>query len=129
MGCPCATFTAGVTARMVCKYVPHYGGGDGEKMAAILPLDVLLIYQTQISLVNKRRGLQSVPRVLAAHMRAGQPLQLWIYQRNQFLKGGLVAFFPIQQELCDFSRERGHERRPLSRKYQPTEPFKKSSAG
>ena len=96
---PAATFGVMMAARVVNQDAPHQLRRDAEKMSAVLPLHVLLIYQPQVGFIDQRRGLQSVAGAFAAHVTAGELSQLGVDQRQQLIERRLVAVAPIHQQL------------------------------
>jgi hypothetical protein len=86
-------------ARVVHQYPSHQLRCDSEKVGAILPLRISLIYEFEISLVHERRRLQRVLATLAPQVITGQTSQLAIDQRHQLFECRLVAFTPIDEKL------------------------------
>jgi hypothetical protein len=82
-------------------------------MRPILPLDVLVIDQPQISLVDQRRSLQRVPPTFVAHVMVRHPAQFLVNQRHQAVESALVAIAPIEQQSGDVLRRGSHRAAPL----------------
>jgi hypothetical protein len=63
-------------------------------MGAVLPARLSLPDKLDIGFINKGSGLQSVSRTLAAHISAGDPVQLLLNQGHQFFMRAPVAITP-----------------------------------
>ena len=73
-----------------------------RKLRAIMPVDVLLTHQPQVSLIDERRGLQRVAGSLSTHVVVRQPVKLRLNQRQQLIQGRLIATAPIREQLRYF---------------------------
>jgi hypothetical protein len=99
-------------AREIDQDAPHQLRRHREEMRAILPPHLARINQPQIGLVDQRRGLQRVARLLAVHVVSGQSAQLFINQRHELLQRQLIASAPGQQQMSDFLDRRLRHNRP-----------------
>lgn len=72
-----------------------------KKVFAVLPLDVLLPQQSQISFVHERRRLQRVVRALVPQIASRELSQLLIDERYQLVDRALPAFLPGVEKLGD----------------------------
>ena len=81
-------------ARHIHQNATHESRRHRQKVRAILPVDVLSVDQTQVSLVHQRRRLQAVTGPLTSHAAAGDAMQLPLHDRNELLERRLVAFSP-----------------------------------
>ena len=70
-------------------------------MRAIGPVNVSLVYETDVSFVDERGSLKSVTFSFAAHVTACEPVQFVIDQRIQLIQGGLVSIAPLSEQLGD----------------------------
>lgn len=86
-------------------------------MGPILPLDLLGVDQPQVRLIHEGRGLQTVPAALARHAAPRNPPQLVVYQGDQLVEGGLVAFSPCEEKSGDLVRAAGNA--PILRFFSP----------
>jgi hypothetical protein len=77
---------------------PHRLRGYRVEVSSILPSHILVVDESQISLVDQRRGLQGMVGALAAHVIASQPAQLLIHKGNQPIERGLITVAPIHQQ-------------------------------
>ena len=75
------TLPADLRAMAWAAAVPHWF--DAEILAAALPLDVPLIGETEIGLVDERRGLQRVAGPLASHVGRGELPQFSLHGFDQ----------------------------------------------
>ena len=71
-------------------------------MRAIGPVNVSLVYETDVSFVDERGSLKSVTFSFAAHVTACEPVQFVIDQRIQLIQGGLVSIAPLSEKLGYF---------------------------
>ena len=86
-------------ARVVDEDASHQLRGDAVEVRAVLPADVLLVYQPEVGFVNQRGGLQCVAGALPADVLAGQPAQLPVDQRHQRVERRPVAVAPGHEQL------------------------------
>ena len=97
-----------VAARVVNQNPAHDLCRDSKEMGSVLPVHVALIDQPQIDLVHQRRGLERVPRPLAAKLSCRDPAQLFVDEREQLIERTLVAATPVAKERRHIAR-RGHQ--------------------
>jgi hypothetical protein len=96
---PGAALRGGVLARVVDEDLAHQLRGDAEKVGAALPARPALVDQTQVSLIDERRGLQRVPGPLAAQVAVRQLMQLTLDERQQTVEGIGVACGPGGEQV------------------------------
>lgn len=60
----------------------------------------MLVYQAQVRLVDKRGGLQRVSGTFARKLARGNPLQLEIDDRQQFVERRSVARLRLSEQSC-----------------------------
>src|SRR5438132_2148114 len=77
-----AAFREVALTRIVDKNLPHELRSNAEEVSAILPVDILLTDQTQVSLIDQRGRLQRVAHSLSIHVVVGQSMQLRLNQRH-----------------------------------------------
>jgi hypothetical protein len=69
-------------------------------------LNVARVDQSQVGLVDQRRGLQRDATLLApaflSHVALRQPAQFFMYQGDQLIEGRTVAIAPGDEPLSDF---------------------------
>lgn len=70
-------------------------------MAPILPSNVRGIHQSQVHLVDQRRGLQGDARSLVCDMVAGTPPEFLVNQRHQANERVFVPAAPSPQQPRD----------------------------
>ena len=93
-------------------------GGDGEEMRPILPLDSTRVSQPEIGLVHELGCLQGMPRALACHVDACQPMEFVVNERREAGQSVLIAAAPGEQQLGDIARRsRRHEEWQERRNY------------
>jgi hypothetical protein len=80
---------------VVNQNVAHYLGGHGEKVRAILPLNILRTRHSNIGLIDQRRSLQRVAIALALHVTMGNAPYLVVHQRRQPIERGSVSVPPF----------------------------------
>jgi len=86
-------------SRVLDQDVTHSHGGDAEEVRPVLPIDLFFINQPQVGLVNQVGGLERVAGALRAQIIPGQPSQLTVDQRRQFIERGLIAIAPPDEQL------------------------------
>ena len=91
-------------SRVVHEDVAHHPGTDRKEMRAVVPRHALDVDQAEVRLVDQRRRLEAVPRVLASRVSPGDLVEFPMYERNQLLQGPLVALPPSEQQAGDFRR-------------------------
>ena len=105
--------SVGVSPSVIDQDVSHHLCADGEEVCAILPVKSLLTRQLQISLVHERGCLQRMTRALLAHLSLGNPAEFRMYERQELIQCGTIAFTPVGEQLGDFVRRgRGHRCAP-----------------
>src|SRR5581483_12057340 len=67
-----------VTSSRVDEDAPHHARGDREEVTLVLPLRPPLIHETQICLVDQRRGAQGVIASFAMELPVGDRLELGV---------------------------------------------------
>jgi hypothetical protein len=87
---------------VVHQDAPHDASGDGKEVRAIVPCHLFRIDQTEIRLVDERRGLQAVIRTLVPDVSLRDSMELCVHERNQSLQGILVALSPFDKQPGDF---------------------------
>ena len=97
-----AAFVAQLAPRVIDEDAAHHLRGDGEEVAAILPVDVALIEQLQVGLVDDGGGLQPVVPPLARELARGQRIELVVDERDQTVERVTAAVTPRVQHLGDF---------------------------
>ena len=91
---------------------PHGFGRRTKEMPAAVPVPGLIhVDQSQIRLVDQRRGLQRLPRPLLRQALGGQLAQLVIDQRQQLGSGVRVALLDGGQDARDVTHG-GHRDGP-----------------
>ena len=95
--------------RDVHEDAPHQPRGHREEVGPVLPVDVLDVDQPEVGLVHQRRGLQAVPAALARQAAPRDPAQFIVYERNQLVEGGLIAFPPCEEQSGDLVGIVGNE--------------------
>ena len=73
-------------------------------MDAVLPIHLLRADETQVSLVDERRGLQAVASALPAHAAARNAMQLLVHERDELLEGSFVTPAPREEEAGHTAR-------------------------
>jgi len=84
---------------------PRFGRCREEMPSAIPVLGGLATSETQERLVNQRRGLQRLPRLLLGKSRCRQFAQLLINQRQLLLGSAGIALFDLGEDFRDVSHE------------------------
>ena len=62
-------------------------------------MNVFLINQTEVSLIDQRRGLERVGRTLMGEAAMCEPAQFPVHQGHQLLQGTLVPIAPGDEQL------------------------------
>ena len=94
-----AAFGAGLRARVIKQDVPHHLCRQPEEMRAILPIHLLVFEQTDKRFVDKRRRLQRMACVFAAHVAMRQPVQFGVDQRRQAFECRRITSAPSLQQF------------------------------
>src|SRR5204862_7666155 len=71
--------------------------GNAKEVSAILPVGLLLIYQSEVDIVNHRGRLQAVIRTLMLQITSGDSTQLRIDEWQQFVERLLIAVVASNQ--------------------------------
>ncbi len=71
--------------RLVDEDAAHRLGRGGEEVAAVVPVPRAVAHETEVSLVDQRRGLERPARPLPRHPRRGELAQLVVDGRQQLL--------------------------------------------
>ena len=86
---------------MIDEDTAHDAGRHGEKMGAVLPVDVRRVDEPQIRLVDECCCLEAVTGALAGHAAARDLVELPVDERDQPLEGRLVAVPPLVEQPGD----------------------------
>ena len=86
-------------ARQVDQHTPHRAGSDGEKVVAIVPIDLLRLVQPQECFMDERRRLKRVARALTVHVLRRTRSELVVQHGRHARVGSVVACVPGPQEL------------------------------
>ena len=97
---------------MIDQTAAHDAGGNDEKMAAILPIDVFGRRQPQESLVDQGSGLQGVSGTLAPEIAGGDAMQVGHQEFEQTRFGVAIPRLPLVEQPRDFVRL-GFQCRPV----------------
>src|SRR5262249_55506782 len=101
-----AALRAITRAGVIHQDAPHQLSRDRKEVRAALPLNVARVNQSQVCLIDQRRGLQryavSFAPALLSHVALRQPAQLFVYQVDQLIEGCAVAVAPGDEPLSDF---------------------------
>src|SRR5215207_6612199 len=98
---PAAALGAVTVARVVEQDASHDLRGDGEEVRAVLPVHALLVDEPEVRLVDERRRLERVPRVLAPHEVARDAVQLSLDEREEAFERRPVAVAPCDEQPRD----------------------------
>jgi hypothetical protein len=79
---------------MIDEHAPHEPSRDPEKVRSILPAEMSGIRQAEKSLIDECGRLQRMPAPLPAHVAAGQPVELRLHERQELVKGTILAVAP-----------------------------------
>ena len=90
-----ASLCVSMSPRVIDQDASHDLGGDCEEVRAIRPVHILLIDQSDVSFVYQGSRLKGVVFSLAAHVTAGEAVELVVDQRVQLVQSGLVPFAPL----------------------------------
>jgi len=88
-------------ARVIHEDAPHDAGRDGEEVRAIVPRYGFRIDQSEIRLVDERRGLEGVIRTLVSDVPLRDSMKFVVYERNQAVQRLLVALSPLEKQPSD----------------------------
>jgi hypothetical protein len=67
---------------VIDQYTAHHLSRDSHEVGPVLPIDVFLIDQAQVSLVDERGGLESVVLALSPEMPSGDCAQFGVHDRH-----------------------------------------------
>jgi hypothetical protein len=76
--------------------------GDGEEVAAVLPVDLALIEQLDVRLVDDGCGLQPTMPPFACELPRREQAELIVDERNQPVERLAAAVTPRVEDLSDF---------------------------
>jgi hypothetical protein len=65
--------------------------------------ELSLLQETEVDLVNKRRGRERVTRRFTAQLPPGYLTQLVVIERDESLERITIACAPARQPLCDLA--------------------------
>ena len=68
-------------------------------MGTALPVDLAHFDKTKVHLVDKRRGLESMPGLFAGHVAVGRSMEFFVNEGGQFLQGFCVASTPCLEKF------------------------------
>src|SRR5262249_45558041 len=85
----------------VDQYVAHDCRAQTVELSPILKTNLVLLHKPAIRVVNQRRWLKSARVRFATKITRGQPPQLGVNQRNQFIARAAIAVAPPDQQLSD----------------------------
>src|SRR6266571_996852 len=103
-------------AGLVGENTPHLPRAQGKEMRTALPVNQLQIGETQVKLIDQRRGLQSMAVTLPCHAALRCPMQLPVNLRSQLLQSTFIALAPCLKQLRDLVSEGLIHPNPLHRK-------------
>jgi hypothetical protein len=93
-----------VAARIVHENSAHHLRGNSEEVCFVLPVDVVLIGQTQVRLVDERGGLERVVRAFVPKLARSDVAQLRVNQRQKALECAAIAATPPVEQGDDVRR-------------------------
>jgi hypothetical protein len=97
-----------VAAGVIHEQVAHDARRDREEVCAVLPFEVLLVDEAQVSFVDERRRLQGVARGLPAQVAPGDAAQFVVDHRQQLVECALITLTPSHEQLSYFRCRSGH---------------------
>src|SRR2546426_7005666 len=86
-------------ARVVYEHTTDNLRGGSKEVCAVLPVDALLIHETNVDIVDQRGGLECVPGGFSAHTFSGELSKLVIYKWHKAIESVSIAIVPCQQEF------------------------------
>ncbi len=101
---PATPFGAKPIAGMVGKDSPHHPRGSGQKMGAILPLEPLLLDETQVGLMHQCTGIKGMSRPLVVEIVGGYFPKLIIDQSKETIWCLLLTLTPFFEKPGDIAR-------------------------
>ena len=78
-----------VAAGVVLEDVAHHAGGKRVEVGAVVPGDFALVEEAEVDLVDERGGLEGVVVALAAHVAAGDSVELLVDEWHEFCEDRL----------------------------------------
>jgi hypothetical protein len=96
-----AAFLVALRSCRIDEDAPHQSRCHRQEVRAVLPTDVLHVEQTNVGLIDERRGLQTVAYPFARHEVARNPVQLRVNDRDQTLQRFVVAVAPCFEQPRD----------------------------
>jgi hypothetical protein len=81
-------------ARVIDQDVAHYLRSHRKEVRPIIPCSVLPTYQPQIRFIYQSGSLQSVSRILSAHVLPRDPVQFGVNELRELIERLSVAFLP-----------------------------------
>src|SRR3984893_14362180 len=93
-----STLTRLLPARMVHQDLAHQSRRHSKEMRPVLPARVCLIYEAQVGLMDKRRGLQRVPLAFFAQVAGGKLAEFAVHQGCEIIERPLVTLLPLSQQ-------------------------------
>ena len=97
---------------VIHQNAPHRLRGNREEAVAVGGGELTLLQETEVDLVDQRRGRERVAGRLAPELPAGHLTQLVVDQRHEALQGVTIARAPAFKPLCDMAI--GHSAVPTS---------------
>jgi hypothetical protein len=96
-------FAAAFTAGAVNQHAPHRFGGSGKEMASVLPNRLSIRAEAEPGFVCEGGGLKSLARRLRGHFVRGNLLQLFINQRDEFVRGCCVPLLHAMEDVGEIA--------------------------
>lgn len=96
-----ASLRVSVSPRVIDQNASHDLRRDREEVRAIRPVHILLINQPDIGFIYQGSSLKCVVFSLAAHVTAGEAMELVVHQRVQLVQSGLVPFTPLSEQFSN----------------------------
>ena len=93
-------------ARVIDEDAPYELSGNPEELGTVLPLDALLINEAKVGLVDERRCLERVPRVLVLQCAGCLAMELAVNDGYQRVERCPVPSAPCQEKVGDACRRR-----------------------
>src|SRR5579875_554451 len=102
--------------RKIHQNPAHETGGDGEKVNTVLPIHLPCIDQAQEGFMDQFRRLKRMPSALGGNVALGDPMQLVVNKRQEFVKSVLGPAGVITA-LAGFSIAPNYNREPQQKKF------------
>lgn len=90
--------------RTVDENPPHHPRRDGEEVPAVLPLNLIDVNQSKVSLVNQCGSLKRLTRTFVGHVSVRKFPKIGVHDLEQAILGDLITFTPCRKKLCDLLR-------------------------